>query len=70
MKRGLRGKRKGLKSYKKSVRFLGVNSAGLKSKFTSFRKVLEELKPFFNYCNLYFKLYQIPSASIRDQCRT
>ena len=45
MKRGLRGKRKGLKSYKKSVRFLGVNSAGLKSKFASFRKVLEELKP-------------------------
>ena len=43
IKRGVRGKRKGLKLYKKSVRFLGVNIAGLKSRFTSFRKVLEDL---------------------------
>ena len=40
-----RGKRKSLKEFKKSVRFLGVNCAGLKSKMTSFKKVLNELQP-------------------------
>ena len=45
MKRGLRGKRKGIKRYTKSLRFLGVNTAGLKSKLTSFKKVLTDLKP-------------------------
>ena len=44
-KRGVRGKRKCVKKYKKSLRLLGVNAAGLKSKFTSFKKVLLELKP-------------------------
>ena len=45
MKRGVRGKRKGLKLLKKSLRFLGVNTAGLKSKLTSFKKVITDLKP-------------------------
>ena len=40
-----RGKRKSLKLNKKSIRFLGVNAAGLKSKITSFRKVINELNP-------------------------
>ena len=40
-----RGKRKSFKVSKKPVRFLGVNCAGLKSKMTSFKKVLNELKP-------------------------
>ena len=44
-KRGVRGKRKNVKKYNKSLRFLGVNTAGLKSKLTSFKKVIEELKP-------------------------
>ena len=29
----------------KSIRFLGVNAAGLKSKMTSFKKVINELNP-------------------------
>ena len=45
IQRGVRGKRNGLKKYKRSLRFLGVNTAGLKSKFTSFKKVIHELKP-------------------------
>ena len=45
IKRGVRGKRKCIKKYNKSLRLLGVNAAGLKSKFTSFKKVLEDLKP-------------------------
>ena len=40
-----RGKRKSLKTIRKSVRFLGVNTAGLKSKLTSFKKVINDLKP-------------------------
>ena len=40
-----RGIRKNRKPYKKNLRFLGVNSAGLKSKITSFRKVVSDLKP-------------------------
>ena len=44
-KRGVRGKRKCVKEYKRSLRLLGVNAAGLKCKFTSFKKVVSELKP-------------------------
>ena len=44
-KRTVRGKRNCLRKYEQSLRFLGVNTAGLKSKFTSFKKVLMELKP-------------------------
>ena len=40
-----RGKRKSLKRITKSLRFLGVNAAGLKSKLLSFRKVLTYLQP-------------------------
>ena len=40
-----RGIRKNRKPYKKNLRFLGVNSAGLKSKITSFRKVVSDLNP-------------------------
>ena len=40
-----RARRKSLKVIKKSVRFLGANTAGLKSKLTSFKKVLHDLKP-------------------------
>ena len=40
-----RAKRKSLKIFRKSVRFLGVNTAGLKSKLTSFKKVIDDLKP-------------------------
>ena len=45
IKRGVRGKRKCIKKYSKSLRLLGVNAAGLKSKLTSFRKVIQDLKP-------------------------
>ena len=45
MKRCLRGKRKGKRKYNKYLRFLGVNTAGLKSKLTSFKKVLTDLQP-------------------------
>ena len=38
-------KRKNKKSYKSSVRIMGVNAAGLRSKLTSFKNVLNELKP-------------------------
>ena len=44
-KRAVRGKRNCLRKYEQSLRFLGVNTAGLKSKFTSFKKVLMELEP-------------------------
>ena len=44
-KRALRGKRNGVKKYEQTLKFLGVNTAGLKSKFTSFKKVINELKP-------------------------
>ena len=40
-----RGKRKSKKCLKKSVRFLGVNSAGIRAKLTSFKNVINELKP-------------------------
>ena len=40
-----RANRKSKKIVKKSVRFLGVNTAGLKSKLTSFKKVLNDLQP-------------------------
>ena len=40
-----RGRRKSAKNISKSLRFLGVNSAGLKSKLNTFRKVLKELQP-------------------------
>ena len=40
-----RGKRKSLKQFNKSLRFLGVNAAGLKSKMMTFKKILQELKP-------------------------
>ena len=44
-KRGVRGKRKCVKKYEKCLRFLGINAGGLKSKLTSFKKVIEDLKP-------------------------
>ena len=40
-----RGKRKSKKCLKKSVRFLGVNSAGIGAKLTSFKNVIKELTP-------------------------
>jgi hypothetical protein len=40
-----RGKRRSAKSVCKSLRLLGVNSARLKSKLTTFKKVFSELKP-------------------------
>ena len=40
-----RGVRKNRKACKKKLRFLGVNSAGLRSKLTSFKKVVLELRP-------------------------
>ena len=40
-----RGKRKSSKSFVKTLRFLGVNAAGLKPRLTTFKKVLSELKP-------------------------
>ena len=40
-----RGKRNSAKTFHKSLRLLGVNSAGLKCKLTTFKKVLSELKP-------------------------
>ena len=44
-KTGRRGKRKRIKSFTKSLRLLGVNAAGLRSKLSTFRKVLTKLKP-------------------------
>ena len=44
-RRALRGKRKSKKSFVKSLRFLGVNSAGLKPKLMTFKKVVNDLKP-------------------------
>ena len=40
-----RGKRKSSKSFSKSLRLLVVNSAGLRSKLSTFRKILTKLKP-------------------------
>ena len=44
-KRNKRGKRKSIQTFRKSLRLLGVNSAGLRSKLTTFRKVLFDLQP-------------------------
>ena len=44
-KKNRRAKRKRTKDCPKSLRFLGVNAAGLKSKMLTFKKVIEELKP-------------------------
>ena len=41
--------RKNKKSFKRSVRFLGVNSAGIWSKLTSFTNFLNEIKPIVFY---------------------
>ena len=40
-----RGKRNNAKNMSSSLRFLGVNAAGLGSKMTTFKKILFELKP-------------------------
>ena len=40
-----RRKRKCTKNIYKKIRFLGVNSAGLRSKFTTFKKVIKDLNP-------------------------
>jgi hypothetical protein len=40
-----RGKRKSLKHFEKTLRFLGINANSLKPKLTTFKKVLSELKP-------------------------
>ena len=40
-----RGKRKNKKHFKQFIRFLGVNAAGIRSKLSSFKNALEELKP-------------------------
>ena len=40
-----RGKRKSKKTLVRSLRFLGVNSAGLGSKILTFKKVINELSP-------------------------
>ena len=44
-KKTRRGKRKSSKSFEKSLRFMGVNCAGLKSKLLTLKKVLNELQP-------------------------
>ena len=44
-KKTRRGKRKSAKNVEKSLRFLGVNAAGLRSKLMTFKKVLAELEP-------------------------
>ena len=40
-----RGRRTNAKSFSKSIRFLGVNAAGIRSKLFTFKKVLNDLKP-------------------------
>ena len=44
-KKTRRGRRNRAKSFKKELRFLGVNSAGLRPKMFTFKKILSELKP-------------------------
>ena len=44
VKKVRRGRRKSTKNISKSLRFLGVNAAGLKSKLNTFKKVLKELQ--------------------------
>ena len=43
--RGVRGKRKNKRGVKKDIRLLGVNTAGIRPKVQSFRKVLSDLQP-------------------------
>ena len=38
-------RRKSHKNFKKHLRFLGVNAAGLRPKLLTFRKIIDELKP-------------------------
>ena len=45
MKKTRRGRRKRAKNVSKSIRFLGVNAAGLKPKLFTFKKVLLDLQP-------------------------
>ena len=45
IKKFRRGKRKKAKNITSSLRFLGINSAGLGSKMMTFKKILSELKP-------------------------
>ena len=45
IKKARRGTRKSSKNIVKSLRFLGVNVAGLRPKLLTFKKVVEELKP-------------------------
>ena len=40
-----RGKKNKIKKSSKSIRLLGVNAAGLKSKIFTFKKVLDSLNP-------------------------
>ena len=44
-RKGRRGRRKSKKSFVKSLRFLGVNTAGLRPKLLTFKKVIKELMP-------------------------
>ena len=44
-KKTRRGMRNRAKSFKKELRFLGVNSAGLRPKMFTFKNILSELKP-------------------------
>ena len=44
-KKTRRGKRNSAKVFSKSLRLMGVNSNGLRSKMTTFRKILSELQP-------------------------
>ena len=50
MKKNRRGTRKGAKNVSKLLRFVGINSAGLKPKMSTFKKVLTELKPSVFFC--------------------
>ena len=50
VKKTRRGKRKSSKNICKSLRFLGVNAAGLRPKLLTFKKVLSELKPSVFFC--------------------
>ena len=40
-----RGRRNNAKKFSKSLRFLGINAAGLRPKLLTFEKVLKDLKP-------------------------
>ena len=44
-KKTRRGKRNSAKTFSKSLRLMGVNSAGLKCKMMTFKKVISELQP-------------------------